>query len=390
MARPNGSRKVRGWIMTPKVAAAAGVSLTAELTKEDMDKLVKAKMAKVTEPVAPRSAESGTMSPTDFNVRSEKEILGTFKPQRNSFGDPGFGVKDIKDYGEKKLLVDAQKEFERKVRNGELKKVGPGQLQKYYLSEGFVPPASLIRGMKLSKKAQAMLAENKRKLADASRTVKKLEAQINKTDLPNGGKGWKATMTRAEADKYMGDGGFFGKTSFWHGNSDGVTKDIRTNGAKPEKNDDGEFGAGFYSGTSKNIGLQYGARSASTGRSAELLELRIYSKNPFIADSKQIQKLREAAIAYGLYNKQGEADIRPLLKAKGYDSIYSPSAGYHVAFDQKQVVTIGHAKISKADAQKARYDESAESAAHRALKKQKGDTKFLNELMSTEFDYDYF
>jgi len=43
MARPNGSRKVRGWIITPKIAELAKVSLSGDLTKDDEGKLLAAR-----------------------------------------------------------------------------------------------------------------------------------------------------------------------------------------------------------------------------------------------------------------------------------------------------------------------------------------------------------
>jgi len=72
MARPNGSRKVRGWIITPNVAEKAGVSLTKELSKEDMEKLLAARRENIK---TTKKKELGSgMAPTPEKLKKTIDI----------------------------------------------------------------------------------------------------------------------------------------------------------------------------------------------------------------------------------------------------------------------------------------------------------------------------
>jgi len=92
MARPNGSRKVRGWIITPKVAEKAGVSLTKELSKEDTDKLLAARKTLSTTTEKPKRASPkpeapAPATPTAERVLVQKYFEPDFKEMQRYFGD---------------------------------------------------------------------------------------------------------------------------------------------------------------------------------------------------------------------------------------------------------------------------------------------------------------
>jgi len=99
MARPNGSRKVRGWIITPKVAEKAGVSLTKELSKEDTEKLLQAKKADIAEKKAgERKVANGNKAPSIKELKSE--ILKAFDVAT---------VKELKEDAQFKLATAGMK-----------------------------------------------------------------------------------------------------------------------------------------------------------------------------------------------------------------------------------------------------------------------------------------
>lgn len=328
-----------GWGSGDSTVSAAPVEPIEEKVDqpvEIVEEVIEQPIQEVTEENTNPSLKDSVM---DFDIASEKENLATMKASDTGFGDPKYDIKNFVEYNEAKILVEGN--------NPEAIPSNKKDIQNAIRS-GLVPHDSLLGDIKLTKADQKLLAENKIKLADAKKQIEEAEKILDKKSVSDPSK-WKPTMTREEADAYFGDNNYFGTQSFWHGNSKSVTESIRTEGAQPERNKRGAYGKGVYAGSSKAIGLTYG--NPHTG-DTELLEMRIFSKNPYIVDSAKMKELTEDALEVNGYSN----DLRVLMKANGYDSIYVKDIGYIVALDKEQVVVVDSAKPSKKDATGIEYN----------------------------------
>ncbi len=321
---------------TPKKAKKATTPKTPKVpvVKEDViepaPKLPKEKKQSKKSPVVKSRNPALKDSVISFDIESEKKNLATMKTSDTGFGDPKYDVKNFVEYNRAKILAKANDPDGIPPKKKDIENA---------ISMGLVPHDSLLKTVKLTKAQEKLLTENKSKLAVAKKQIEEAEKIIDKKSVKDPSK-WKATMTPEEADEYFGEDNFFGQQSFWHGNSKKVTESIRTEGGQPDKNVRGAYGKGVYAGASKGIGLTYG--NPNTHDESELLEMRIFSKKPYIVDSGVMSDLMDDMEVRGYGN-----DVRVLLKSKGFDSIYVKDTGYIVAFDKEQMVVIDHVKLDK-------------------------------------------
>lgn len=298
----------------------------------------------------PKAAATGNRNPAlkdsavSLDIASEKKNLATMKASKTPFGDPEYDVKNFVDYNRAKILAKANTPDGIPAKKKDIENA---------ISMGLVPHDSLLSKVKLTKAQEKLLTENKSKLAAAKKQIEETEKILDKKSVKDPSK-WKATMTPEEADEYFGEDNFFGQQSFWHGNNAKVTESIRTEGGQPEKNERGIYGKGVYAGSSKGIGLKYG--DPNTHDNSELLEMRIYSKNPYIVDSGAMRELIDNMESNGAGN-----DVRVLMKSKGFDSIYVKDTGYIVALDKEQVVVVDHVKLDKKMASRDFFDQAENS-----------------------------
>lgn len=275
------------------------------------------------------------------NLASNNEVRGKFKS-----GETSIGLKTpqkTEDFA--KSIEEARATAEKYANKKTMSKwmsMSKSDIQTRISLFKETVPAKVMKRFKFSKGYIKQNKENAKKLADANRKLAEVRSLEKKASVPNGGKGWKPVMTASEADKYMGDGGFFGKTSFWHGTTTGGLDNIRNKGVDPSLNTKAEYGTGFYMGISKDIGASYASRFNDQPKVA-VGEFRVYSKKPLVVSANQLGKLQQ---------KASGIDVRTAAKAKGYDSIYVTDLGYMIAFDKKQVVNIGGVRANQNEARK--------------------------------------
>ncbi len=313
----------------------------------------------------------------DFSVKSETQNLATRKITIPEFKTKNYKMEDFVAYKDAKVLVSA---------NSNAAAIKPTKSAVGdALREGIVPNDSVLAQVKLTKKQAVQLEANREKLKKAENTIQKSEEILRKKSVPSPQK-WKPQMTREEANKYFGEDNYFGEQSFWHGNSSSVTQSMKAEGAIPDRNTRGAYGKGVYAGSSKGTGLTYGNPYEGD---TELLEMRIYSKNPYIVSGGDMKRLTEDGLLLEGYDN----DVRVLLKNRGYDSIYVKDEGYVVAFDKEQITIVDSAKPPKAGASLedyAAFERTQISKFQKDMLKAKASPDNFGAEISEIFDDDFF
>lgn len=206
------------------------------------------------------------------------------------------------------------------------------------------------------KQLKIQSAENGEKIEALRESIEPVENILNKSLLTDEeSKGYKPLMDEEEASNYTKDS-FMGDWSFHHGTNAEFAADIVTNGVKPEANENGMFGAGFYMGASQEIAEYYAGNSNS-----EYISSKIKVKNPYIVEdinnfvggndpllrqyAEDPDKNDEITAAVGRkYGDTSTATTTMMLRIRGHDSIYLQKEGYFIAFDKKQVATFSKKK----------------------------------------------
>lgn len=215
---------------------------------------------------------------------------------------------------------------------------------KQAIKNGFVPSDATLAEVKLNKKEQAQVAENRTAIADRQARIADMESAINAPIAVNAD-GWKSTMSREEAAAYM-DGSYFGTTEFYHGNQTAVTDNIADEGAKPWKNAAGIYGQGTYFAADRQVAESYAVTASQGGQfDTGVVTSHIKANNPYIATAAEFDELSKN-FSGRQSNGSDSTAVTAYLRAKGYDSVYLKDVGYGVAFDQKQVVTVDNTKMT--------------------------------------------
>jgi|GEM_PF-6235929 len=208
------------------------------------------------------------------------------------------------------------------------------------IHSGFAPPDHILRdsGLKLTRKEQQKLEENKSELTKKQKNIEQIDKAIAHPLISDEeAKGYKPKMSEDEAKSYTKDS-FMGDISFYHGNSHAVTNSVTSEGVKTERNNNGIFGQGFYLAVAKDEAEGYALSFGRENEDSALLSTKVKVKNPYICNSEDITNIG----THFPGNQSSGTDsvkITEFLRAKGHDSIYMKDHGYFVAFDGKQVAT---------------------------------------------------
>ena len=206
-------------------------------------------------------------------------------------------------------------------------------------------------GLKLTKKEEGRLAENLKNYEQLKPEVERFIAAADRDVVSDeDGAGWNSKTSEAEALAYT-KGSKFEGLSFYHGNPKWVVDSIENDGADPDKNDDGYYGKGTYFAASRDVAMQYAARSIdyedAKGQTG-LIHIKAKMKNPFIATQTEFNEFADK-VSDGQMTK-----VTRYLKAKGYDGIYIKDMGYLVTLSPKQVVTFKKEEFSREEGEQNR------------------------------------
>jgi hypothetical protein len=206
-------------------------------------------------------------------------------------------------------------------------------------------------GLKLTKKAEGRLAENLKNYEQLKPEVERFRSAADRDVVSEeDGAGWNSKMSESEALNYT-KGSKFEGLSFYHGNPKWVVDSIQNDGADPDKNDDGYYGKGTYFAASRDVAMQYAARSLdyedAKGQTG-LIHIKAKMKNPFIATQTEFNEFADK-VSDGQMTK-----VTRYLKAKGHDGIYIKDMGYLVTLSPKQVVTFKKEEFSREEGEQNR------------------------------------
>ncbi|MGL5805961.1 MAG: hypothetical protein ACRC11_11040 [Xenococcaceae cyanobacterium] len=215
------------------------------------------------------------------------------------------------------------------------------------VNQGFVPSDEVLKDLKLTKKQQQQLEQNKKDLLRTRQEVDKIKAAIDYPLMSDEEKtGYKPMLEPSVAEKYV-DGSYTGNISFFHGNRQTITDNMTDSGIDPELNNRGIFGKGAYFSTSREVASTYAYHSSTSASvDAGIIEIKAKVKNPYIAKASDIANLG-SHFSGDQSNNVDSTAVSEFLRAKGHDSIYLSDYGYLVTFDRHQTVTINNSKIAK-------------------------------------------
>lgn len=318
------------------------------------------------------SAEQAQPSSSQADTESADEPTFTGE-QYNPYAKPDMEAQEFVDYFADKVRIQSQDDssqvwnqsFDEWKETTDSAKKTKNQFNSEVSNAVFGGQAisdKTLADAKLTKRQIAQAEQNKREIDQKRPRVAEMERRINHPLMTDEEiAGYKPKMTKEEAISYTGNS-YFSGVDFYNGNASWITQSVQNEGAKPELNNKGIYGQGFYMGALKSIGESYASGALTEISSVEVMSGRVKLKNPYIATAEEMNILGEN-FPGGQSNGVSSWALTAFLRAKGHDGVYVKDLGYISAFDGRQVVIYESETTKAGSARARRYEQAMEKHA---------------------------